>query len=342
MYFPEFSITTSILKNIGSIEASRAIIDHIPLLPPWEKSLQREASLRSIYHSSHFDGNPLSFEELKAFLDGRVQTEPHRSHKEIENLKKAHSLALLDLPVNEETLKSFHKLLLKGIAPENKTGVYRSTPHFLKNTSLTAPAPDEILAQLRSFFAWFESPDAKDLPTPIRNAILYFEIFRISPFETENKKVATLITELNSFSEKFDHRKFVSVESHFDESPSAFFSVIRSTQNNEGDITRWIEYFLHGLAKEFESLKTKVIGLTKDNKVRKVAGMEPLNDRQERIIEYLNDYQTMQNREFLKLFPHISEDTILRDLKDLIKKGLVVKSGSTKSSMYKIKPSAKS
>ncbi|OGC50768.1 hypothetical protein A2716_01900 [candidate division WWE3 bacterium RIFCSPHIGHO2_01_FULL_40_23] len=334
MYFPEFSITTNILNNIGKIEASKALIEHLPLFPAWENSLQLEAKIKNAFHANHFEGNSLNFDHVKGFFNGRDVTQVNkRGLKEIENYQKALNLIPLDLSIDEQTLKSFHKILLRDIAPENKTGIYRTTV-FLGSSNLEVPKPDEILAQLRSFFTWFGGSDALELPAPLRSAILYFEILRISPFETENKKIAGLITNLNLRQSGYDNKNLLAFEGHFDESQTAFNSIIRSTQNQEGDITRWLEYFLSGLANEFMRMKEKILNLSKDNKVREVAGMTPLNERQERIIEYLSDYGNLKNKDFIKLFPEVSEDTILRDLKDLIAKNLIIKTGSTKSSRY--------
>ncbi len=333
MYFPEFSITTNILKSIGKIEACKALVEATPIIPSWQKLLQREAEIKNAYCSNHFEGNSLTFKEVKAFFDGKPQELNKRSLKEIENYKKALNLAYI-LEISEETLKAFHKTLLKDIAPEGKLGSYRTTTSQIKNTSITSPAPDEILAQIRSLLYWFEENDSKDLPPPLRSAVMYYEILRIEPFETENKKIAGLVAIANLFKEGYDENKYLSAESYFDESPTAFYSVLRSTQNPTGDITRWVEYYLLCLANEFIRLKDKIINLSKDNKIRQVAGTTPLSERQERMIEFIQDYGSIQNKDFTRLFPLVSEDSILRDLKDLMLKNLIVKIGSTKSARY--------
>ena len=61
-----------------------------------------------------------------------------------------------------------------------------------------------------------------------------------------------------------------------------------------------------------------------------------LTDRQIKIIEYLQDVGYLQNKLFQNVFPDISEDTVLRDLQELISKGLIRKVGSTKSARYEI------
>ena len=53
-----------------------------------------------------------------------------------------------------------------------------------------------------------------------------------------------------------------------------------------------------------------------------------------KLIEYVQEVGYIQNQMFSSVFTDVSEDTVLRDLQDLIKKGLVKKIGSTKSARY--------
>jgi len=59
-----------------------------------------------------------------------------------------------------------------------------------------------------------------------------------------------------------------------------------------------------------------------------------LTDRQIKIIEYLQEIGYRQNKSFSTLFTDISEDSVLRDVQDLTKKGIIKKVGSTKSARY--------
>ena len=53
-----------------------------------------------------------------------------------------------------------------------------------------------------------------------------------------------------------------------------------------------------------------------------------------KMIEYIQEIGYIQNQTFGDVFPDVSEYTVLRDLQDLIKKGLLKKIGSTKSARY--------
>ncbi len=59
-----------------------------------------------------------------------------------------------------------------------------------------------------------------------------------------------------------------------------------------------------------------------------------LNDRQLKIIEYIQEIGYFENKMFETLFPMISEDSVLRDLQDLVKKGILAKHGRTKGVKY--------
>ena len=49
MFSPVFSINNQILKNIGQIEAAKAIIDEAPIIPAYEKRFQQEAIVRTVH-----------------------------------------------------------------------------------------------------------------------------------------------------------------------------------------------------------------------------------------------------------------------------------------------------
>ncbi len=67
-----------------------------------------------------------------------------------------------------------------------------------------------------------------------------------------------------------------------------------------------------------------------------------LNERQMIILEYLKRYKEMRNRDFRKIFPDFSDDTVLREMKLLKQKGIVKKVGNTKMATYVLSESPKS
>ena len=55
-----------------------------------------------------------------------------------------------------------------------------------------------------------------------------------------------------------------------------------------------------------------------------------------KLMEFFSDQGEGTMKEFRSVLPMISDDTVLRDLTDLIKKGVIKKEGSTKAAKYKL------
>ena len=104
---------------------------------------------------------------------------------------------------------------------------------------------------------------------------------------------------------------------------------------NNKDLTVWLEYFIRVLAIELAAIKDKVKRLSFDIQLKDKLGRQiALSERQIKLVEYLKINERILMKDAKHVLTNISEDTILRDLKDLIKKGIVKKAGKTKSSSY--------
>lgn len=62
-----------------------------------------------------------------------------------------------------------------------------------------------------------------------------------------------------------------------------------------------------------------------------------LNERQKKAIEYISQKNRITNNEYRKLFPGITDRTVLNDLRDMVKKEILVKVGKTKNTFYQFR-----
>ena len=84
-----------------------------------------------------------------------------------------------------------------------------------------------------------------------------------------------------------------------------------------------------------EKIKDKVRKLSVDTRLKVKFGEQiALSERQMRLIEYISDQGSGGMNELKKVLPMVSEDTILRELRDLLTKGILKKTGTTKASKY--------
>ena len=61
------------------------------------------------------------------------------------------------------------------------------------------------------------------------------------------------------------------------------------------------------------------------------------NPRQERAAAYLAERGSITNREFRELCPELSDETIRRELSDMVDQGLIMKVGDRKATYYILK-----
>jgi Fic family protein len=175
-----------------------------------------------------------------------------------------------------------------------------------------------------------------DIHPVLRSGIVHYELVRIHPFVDGNGRVARALSTLLLFLEGYDIRKFFSLEEYFDSDALDYYKALQSVARNQGDLSVWLEYFTKGLSIELSKIKDKVENISIDAHLKEKLGGRPimLTERQIKIIEYIQKIGYLQNKAFGNLFPMVSEDTILNELKGLVKDGIVKKTGSTKGAKY--------
>ena len=194
----------------------------------------------------------------------------------------------------------------------------------------------EVPFLIADFLEWMNKTTNDDLHPALKAGISHYEIVRVHPFLDGNGRVARALSTLVLFAEGYDIKRFFSLEEHYDREPLRYYEALQSVGKNQGNLTDWLNYFAEGVAIELTRIKEKVKSLSTDLKIKKSLGGQQLalTERQIKIVEFVQENGFLQNKAFFELFPMISEDTVLRELKDLIKKGIVVKEGSTKGVRY--------
>jgi len=349
VFTPKFSISNRILTNVAKIEAAKEIIENAPLVPAYEAKFREEAIIRTVHFGTHIEGNPLKQKEVEQVLSGKDIPARDRDIQEVLNYREVLKYidSKKDEPITEKIFLEIHNLTTKKILPMNQSGSYRKVQVKVSNsktgeTSYVPPAPKEISDLVRSFFFWLNHLEKEELNPIIKASITHYVLVAIHPFTDGNGRVARALSTLILFKEGYDIKKFFSLEQYFDQDASAYYSVLQKTSNMSKDISQreltvWIEYFTEGLAIELARVRDKVQRLSVDLKLKSKMGQVPLNERQLKIVEYLQQYNQISNKEWRGLLPMVSDDTILRDLKYLMKKGLIKKRGSTKSALYLLK-----
>ena len=341
MYRPAFSITNKILKNIGEIEAAKEVIEHAPLLPYWEKKFQDDAILRTTHYGTHIEGNELSLIQVQKVLDGERIVARDRDVQEIINYRKVIEFIgrKKDIAIDEDTILGLHKLTVEKILDDELSGRYREKEVVIRNSitgevSFRPPRAVEVEWQMKDLIDFIR--DEKELHPVLKSGIVHYEFVRIHPFLDGNGRVGRALSMLVLFAEGYDIREFFSLEGHFDRNAEDYYKSLQSVALNNGDVTAWLEYFTECLAVELSKIKEKIEHISIDSKLKEKLGGAPvmLTERQLKVIEYIQEVGYLENKVFASLFPDVSEDTALREVQDLVKKGIIVKRGKTKGVKY--------
>ncbi len=345
MYTPHYTITNNILRDIGLIEAAREVITNAPLLPYYEKKFRDDALVRAVHYGTHIEGNELSLAQAEKVLSGQVIPARDRDIQEVLNYRKVMEtigeFSGQSLTLDEQLILLLHTITVEKILPPEQCGVYRTSPVVIRNSrsgDVVFTPPDAALVpeQMRAFIDFLQQTSAQDIHPVLKSGIVHYEFVRIHPFADGNGRVARALSTLMLFLEGYDIRHFFSLEEYFDKNALAYYEALQSVSTNHGDLTKWLEYFSHGLSHELGKIRERVEHVSIDNRLKQRLGGKPLllTDRQLKIIEYIQETGFLQNQAFRELFPMISEDAVLLDLKTLVKAGLIKKSGVTKGAKY--------
>ena len=341
MYRPAFSITNKILKNIGEIEAAKEVIEHAPLLPYWEKKFQDDAILRITHYGTHIEGNELSITQVQKVLDGERIVARERDVQEVINYRKVVDYIgkKKDIEIDEGSIQELHKLVVEKLLEEAASGKYREKEVVIRNSitgdvSFRPPRSVEVEWQMKDLIEFIH--EEKEIHPVLKAGIVHFEFVRIHPFLDGNGRVGRALSMLVLFAEGYDIREFFSLEEHFDRNAVEYYQALQSVAINNGDVTSWLEYFTQCLAVELSKIKEKIEHISIDSKLKEKLGGAPvlLTERQLKLIEFIQEIGYLENKSFASLFPDISEDSVLREVQDLVKKGIIVKKGKTKGVKY--------
>ncbi len=366
-YDPKYSITNQILKNVGTIDAARQVITSAPLVPAWEKRFQTEARNKIIHHGTHLEGNDLNLNEVEEILDplssgsdleGRAQpldstagrSDPmgtsvvarDRDIAEIINYRAVMDYldTLSGVTLSRHILMEMHRLTVKGLLPAEESGAYRTVKVVIRNTetreiSFRPPGPLDVPFLVDELFEWLSSKEGLDVHPLLRAGILHYELVRIHPFTDGNGRTARAMALLLLFLEGYEVKKFFALEEYYDSHPEEYYAALQSVVGT-GHLTNWLEYFTLGIAIEFNRIKTLVQKLSLDLHLKSTIGGRQitLTARQIKLVEYIERHGEISMGNVRELLPDVSEDTILRDLRDLVSKNLLVKKGSTKGTRY--------
>jgi Fic family protein len=243
-----------------------------------------------------------------------------------------------DIPIDELVIREINRQFMLG-APELHTpGVYRKGQNTVGR--FNPPDQGDVPALMRSFALWLRQED--EIHPVVKAGLAHIHLVAIHPFWDGNGRTARGLATLLLQRSQFGFRKLLSLESHLFSNRDSYFTAIERTLGTRFSLdyvaTSWLEFFTLSLAAEVQRLE------------------DDLTDWHRRMQESFDIVETMglayrhidglvfakragqiTRADYLEI-TGVSPVTASRDLAALVKAGLLVPEGKTRSRVYRPAP----
>jgi Fic family protein len=250
-------------------------------------------------------------------------------------------------PLTTERLFRWHEALFPA-AKDLRIGAWRDDakgPMQVVSGSLAeptvhyeAPPAERIEREMARFLEWENSSDALDPLLKAGIAHLWFVL--IHPFDDGNGRIARAIADRGLARSENGARRFYSMSAQIHLERSDYYKILELTGKDGLDITGWLSWFTACLDHAFTGAEAAVAAALRKEKFWKENGSSALNARQSLILNRLLDgfEGKLTTQKWAKL-AKCSHDTSLRDIADLIERGILLKDESEgRSTSYSLKP----
>jgi Fic family protein len=318
--------------------------------------LQREATLAALTEetvkSSAIEGEELNPESVRSSLARRMGLEAAGTRPADRNVEGIVEMMLdatekYALPLTEDRLFGWHDALFPtGRSRMRKitTGAWRSGgmevvsgPEGREKIHFEAPGPEAVESEMKTFLTWYED-HATSIEPLIKAGLAHLYFVTIHPFEDGNGRIARAMTEMSLARMENSAQRFYSMSSQIREERKGYYQILESTQKGGMDVTEWLVWFLDCLGRAIGKANNLTAGvLAKETFWRhlKQRSIE-VSERQRKIINQLLDgFEGKLTTEKWGKIAKISHDTALRDIQDLIGKGILKQEeGGGRSTAY--------
>lgn len=249
-------------------------------------------------------------------------------------------------PLTPERLFRWHTALFP-VAGNLRIGAWRDDakgPMQVVSGSLAepkvhyeAPPAERLETEMARFLAWENAPNSLDPLLKAGIAHLWFVL--IHPFDDGNGRIARAIADRALARSENSARRFYSMSAQIRLERNEYYKILELTGKDGLDITGWLSWFTACLDHAFTGAETAVASALRKEKFWKERGDAGLNPRQCLILNRLLDgfEGKLTTAKWAKL-AKCSHDTALRDIADLIERGVLVKDeAGGRSTSYSLK-----
>ena len=199
-----------------------------------------------------------------------------------------------------------------------------------------APAAERLTDEMQTFLRWFTADPTTD--PVLKAAIAHLWFVTIHPFDDGNGRIARALTDMQLARADGTPKRFYSMSAQVLREKTAYYNILEQTQKGGLDITSWLSWFLNCLFHAMDHTETTLAAVVNRTKFWEMNRDTVLNSRQQYMINSLMDdfFGSLTSTKWARMTKS-SQDTALRDIQDLIEKGILEKKpGGGRNTTYSL------
>ena len=304
-------------------------------------SSKEEAALNTltldIVKSSEIEGEQLNYDQVRSSIARRLGINNAGLIPSNRNIEGVVDMTLdatqhYTDPLTNERLFGWHAALF----PTGYSGLYQievgryrtgemqiiSGAMGKEKIHYEAVSAQDLQTEMNQFLAWINNDNLLD--PVLKAAIAHFWFIIIHPFDDGNGRIARAIADMLLARAEKSTERFYSMSSQILAERKQYYEVLQKVQHSDGDITDWLVWFLNCLQKSLLQTTVTVQKILLKASFWNAHEKTDLNQRQHLMLNKLLDgfEGKLKTSKWAKI-AKCSPDTALRDIRDLIHKGIL-------------------
>ena len=262
-YIPPFEISNEMLKKVSDIMEKIGKLDSFTNLDK-TPYLRKQTKINSVHSSVAIENNPLSLEQVKDVINGKLVIGKQKDIQEVKNAYKAYEMLKDINPYSIEDLKKVHGVMTFLV--EEVSGEFRTTSEGVfddnGNCIFLFPPGERVNSLMNDLFEWLN--ENKDTIHPlILSSIFHYEFVFIHPFTNGNGRTVRLWQ--NSILYKWkDIFEYLPIESKIHKYQDEYYNSIALCHKNANSNV-FIEFMLKMIDETLdEAISTSPLPITNE------------------------------------------------------------------------------
>ncbi len=205
-----------------------------------------------------------------------------------------------------------------------------SGPLGRQRVHFEAPPADRLQSETDRFINWANS--ASNEPPLIKAGLAHLWFVTLHPFDDGNGRIARAVGDLFLARADGSPQRFYSLSAQIQRERKAYYDILERTQKQSLDVTEWLTWFLETLHRAVDQAQhtlDAVLAKTRFWQRWAAPGSAPLNERQVKLINRLLDgFEGKLTSSKWAAIAKCSPDTALRDITDLLVRGVLRKTAA--------------